>query len=100
MTRPTVNAMATHLLVMWNRLSQEERDRWGLLQCEEEAELIKYHHTLGQSIRNEFGLWGFEWEPEIVDGVDVSPEHPDAISMEVIATLWYHLKEVEEEWNA
>ena len=49
------------------------------------ANLIRYHHTLGQWIRNEFKLWARPWAKEIDEqGVDMSPNHPDAISMEVI----------------
>lgn len=50
--------------------------------------LIRYHSSLGQSIRNEFGLWENDWTPEIVDGCDMSDDHPDAISMRVIREVW------------
>ena len=47
-------------------------------------DLHKYHHSLGQRIRNEFKLWSKEWEPVLVNGVDMSEGHPDAISMRII----------------
>jgi len=100
MPRPTINAMVAEVLLMWSQLSQEQKDEWGLLECQEEDELIKYHHDLGRNIRNGFDLWSYAWEPDLVDGVDMSPEHPDAISMEVIRELWFHLKEIEDEMNA
>lgn len=53
-----------------------------------ELGLIRYHHTLGTAIRNEFELWKFPWEPEIVAGIDVSPNHPDAISQRIIVDVW------------
>jgi hypothetical protein len=46
--------------------------------------LIIYHTRLGRKIRNEFKLWEIEWKPDISNGVDYSPEHPDQISMKVI----------------
>lgn len=52
-------------------------------------DLVIYHHSLGRNIRNYFKLWENDThEPEIVDGVDVSPDHPDAISMKVIEAVW------------
>jgi len=53
-----------------------------------EDRLHQYHHSLGRQIRNHFQLWNISWEPELVEGVDVSNEHPDAISMEVIREVW------------
>lgn len=47
-----------------------------------------YHHGLGTQIRNRFHLWEHKWEPVLENGVDVSPNHPDAISMKVIEMLW------------
>lgn len=47
-------------------------------------DLIEYHSGLGRMIRNELSLWERGWEPTIVDGVDMSPHHPDAVSMRLI----------------
>lgn len=97
--RPSIEKMVGEMLIWWNRLSQTERERTGLLGCAEE-DLIKFHHNLGQDIRNSFELWRCTWYPEIVDGVDMSPEHPDQVSMTVIEELWRTVNAVEEEWNA
>lgn len=54
--------------------------------------LIKYHTTLGRSIRNEFKLWETNWTPEINEkGFDCSPFHPDQISMSIIEDVWKRL---------
>ena len=52
----------------------------------DEENLGKYHFSFGMTIRNKCGLWrdGSDWVPKIKDGVDVSPDHPDAISMRII----------------
>lgn len=47
-------------------------------------EAISMHSTLGRHLRNHANLWQNTWEPELVDGVDHSPSHPDAISARVI----------------
>jgi hypothetical protein len=59
-----------------------------------EKDLISYHTSLGRKIRNEFKLWELNWTPEIVDGVDISQDHPDAISMRVIETIWNKFQQI------
>ena len=54
--------------------------------CSDE-ELYAFHHTLGRYIRNHYGLWRHQHTPQIVDGVDVSPDHPDSISYEIMKEL-------------
>jgi len=51
-------------------------------------ELTKFHHGLGTTIRNEFKLWEVPWTAQLKDGVDYSADHPDAISMRIIAEVW------------
>lgn len=53
--------------------------------------LVKYHTTLGRTIRNEFKLWDTVWLADIREGVDCSPDHPDQVSMRVIETVWERL---------
>jgi hypothetical protein len=52
------------------------------------ADLHRFHQSIGQDIRNEFRLWEQPWEPDLVGGVDMSPNHPDALSMKVIEEVW------------
>ncbi|RWZ84364.1 MAG: hypothetical protein EO766_17240 [Hydrotalea sp. AMD] len=54
----------------------------------EKEELIKFHHTLGRHIRNEYDLWSIPWEPVIIDNCDYSPFHPDQVSMTIIEQVW------------
>lgn len=58
-----------------------------------EEDLINLHQSLGRSIRNEFKLWEHEWTPELVNDIDCSNDHPDAISMLVITQVWRDLQE-------
>lgn len=65
----------------WERFKKMEKD-----------ELIMFHRTLGMIIRNHLMLWERKWTPELVDGVDVSENHPDAISMRLIENAWEYLQ--------
>lgn len=48
-----------------------------------------FHDTVGRYIRNEYNLWQRpKWRAEIVDGIDISPQHPDAISGRVLEIIW------------
>lgn len=58
----------------------------------DESQLCLYHHSLGREIRNAFKLWEVPWEPKIVDGFDMSENHPDYISMRAIENIWKFLK--------
>jgi len=53
-------------------------------------DLIVLHHSSGRWIRNEYKLWERPWEPVIIDGVDHSENHPDALSMQVMEKLYDH----------
>lgn len=50
------------------------------------------HLTLGMHLRNHCGMWETVWVPELIDGVDHSPNHPDAISSKVIRDYQAKLK--------
>lgn len=76
--------------------SQEDKDYFFLTNWENRS-LAAFHHSFGRYIRNTYKLWEVEWEPEIVNEVDCSPNHPDQISMDIIKELWKRgLKEAEE----
>lgn len=99
MLRPSDQEIIVEVVSMWNRLSDEERQESGFLQSSKE-DLIQFHHTFGARIRNEWRLWSYHWTPELVDGIDMSSEHPDAISMRVLEAVWEIAKEIEDAWNA
>jgi hypothetical protein len=64
-----------------------EAIRADFIDCDEHK-LSVYHHTLGRNIRNRFNLWEREWEPKLIEGIDHSDDHPDAISMRIIVEVW------------
>ena len=70
-------------------MSEETKAEIGAM---EEEHLWMLHHTLGRWIRNTHSLWEDPHEPEIVCGVDTSPNHPDAISMDIIRIIHQKVK--------
>lgn len=77
---------------LYNSLTDEENK--SLADCPKD-DLISYHHSAGRLIRNEYKLWENAWVPEIIDGVDCSPNHPDAVSMRIIERVWELVKQEE-----
>lgn len=61
----------------------------------EEPALV--HLSLGMHLRNHANLWQDNWEPELIDGVDYSASHPDAISSKVIRDFQSEAKRLEAE---
>lgn len=51
------------------------------------ASPASFQSHLGRYIRNRYGFWKHEWKPEIRNGIDCSPQHPDAISAAIIKKL-------------
>ena len=47
-------------------------------------QLSQTHNSLGRYIRNRYKLWDAPWERQIVSGMDISPDHPDAVSMRIV----------------
>lgn len=64
-----------------NEFTQQERDDIASL---DKDELIKFHHSVGQDIRNAFGLW--------LDGNPNVLIHPDDTSMEVLELMWVSVR--------
>ena len=70
-------------------------------------DMIQFHHGIGTSIRNEYGLWKEDnpltqqWaldrstdsEIHMKNGVDYHPQHPDAVSMDILEAVWDKLNE-------
>ena len=75
-------------------LETEEKQQYSFKNCKKEN-LVTYHNSLGRNIRNEFKLWDVDWEPEIVNGVDISPNHPDQVSFDIIVEVWKKVNEME-----
>lgn len=73
--------MVRNLEEEFHRCSDDLRDAFIK---KKSSELIDYHSTLGRNIRNIYSLFSIPWEPVMKNGTDVSPDHPDAVSMRVI----------------
>ena len=83
--RPTYEVMVQEVYQWFLGISTEEQEQFKNYK---ESQLWEYHHSLGRDIRNCFDLWQHKWIPELENDVDVSDEHPDAVSMRVIQLVW------------
>lgn len=91
---PDIKYMVDHVL---RKLEQSKPRFVNEFKTTKFEDLVIYHHTIGEDIRAEFKLWVYPWIPMIgKDGVDHSPNHPDAISMRVIEEVWRQIKNDEE----
>lgn len=82
-----------HSMIMKEWTEKDKKD-FFLGPYKDEYDLHLYHHSVGRWIRNHYNLWSEEWVPELKDGVDYSPNHPDARSMRIITDVWkrgYHV---------
>ncbi len=58
-------------------------------------DMIQFHHSVGMFIRNQYLLWDennpltmLNYEPQVVNGMDENPKHPDAVSQEILRRVW------------
>lgn len=82
----TINEAVTILLS-----EMSGRDKLIFLNTKRE-DLILSHLTLGEEIRNKFGLWS--GNDALIK--DATTTHPDSISMEIIETIWEELQKQSE----
>lgn len=88
--KPTLQEMVQEVLKWYQNSSIKQQYEFSSSRFED---LPIYHSTLGRSISNAFNLWVYPWEKRIIEGVDMSDEHPDAISMRVIEEVWRRVKD-------
>lgn len=89
MTRPTEEFMVTELQKHFKDIPIQDQI---VFINSLESDLIDYHHSVCAEIRERFNLWCYPWQQQLFDGVDYSPEHPDAVSMRVLKELWKRVK--------
>lgn len=82
---PTIEEMVKEVITWYNNSPLRFRAEFSETRFED---LPIFHASIGEQVRNTFNLWFYYWEPKIVDGVDVSANHPDNLSMRVIEEAW------------
>ena len=75
----TVNEAVDQL---FNRMGADVKEKVGRIENSED--MICYHHTLGQWIRNNFGLW----KGNEILSISCCEEHPDDASFVILKALW------------
>lgn len=88
--RPTIKEMVSVVIDWFNNSPLRQQQEF---MTTEFNSLPIYHSSLGRNIRNYFNLWHYTWDKKIIENIDVSPEHPDAISMRVIEETWRQLND-------
>jgi len=88
MTVSSIKEYYNMVVEMYSLLMGEDPEFIDEFLSNKKEDLIQYHSSTGRFIRNHYRLWEKKWEPEMVDGSDHSPHHPDAISMRVIESVW------------
>lgn len=82
--RPKTVSEAVKILL--ERMSLENQEK---IRNTPREDLILYHHGWGTGIRNDFGLWGKNFELL----KDTGEQHPDNASMVIIEAVWEALQE-------
>jgi len=82
------NTIDEAVQILFAESSEEELK---LLTSTPEEDLILYHHSYGNYIRNSFGLWS--GNTALLISVCGEQCHPDDASMKIIETLWQMARE-------
>jgi len=77
--------------------SEESQNEFYLMGIKNNETMASLHNTLGRKIRNKYKLWEIPWEPEIRNGIDYSPNHPDCISDTLLKEVWNRGLQLEEQ---
>jgi len=88
--KPKITDMVNTVIGWFNNSSIREQQEFVTTSFEH---LAIYHSNLGRNIRNYFNLWHYPWNEKLINGVDTSPDNPDAISMRVIEEVWRQLND-------
>jgi len=84
-----VNNLHTEICTCWPEEYLNDFFLGGYVNSDIRSHLIRYHSQIGMTIRNEYKLWEFTWEPELDDiGVDISEFHPDEVSYTILKNVW------------
>jgi hypothetical protein len=88
--RPPIPYMVKAILEDFKNFSDREKEEFITTQFNN---LNFFMPSLGVGIIEHFSLWAFPWRPQIVDGLDVSPNHPDNLALTVIEAVWRNLQD-------
>ena len=89
---PDYEKMVTEVIDWFHKSDESNKSKFI---DSSEYDLVGYHGSLGKNIRNHFRLWEKPWTPEIckITNCDISPHHPDQISMTVIKEVHKRLND-------
>lgn len=68
-------------------LADMSESEFLMLRQMKKPQLIRFHHTVGRYIRNEYRLWDIR-NPYTETEHETSPSHPDQTSQRIIEKIW------------
>jgi hypothetical protein len=83
----TIDDAVDRLLLVYGEEEKAE------IRATSKVDLIRFHHTFGQGIRNSFGLWGEN--TELLATLAPADRCGDNASMIIIEALWSRLRDEE-----
>lgn len=83
--RPPVSYMVKIILDDFKNFSEREKEEFITTKFDN---LNLFMSSLGLGIIEHFNLWAFPWKPQLVDGLDISPNHPENLALTVIQAVW------------
>lgn len=89
MQRPSIKIMTKYAKDWFDSCCKAHREEFATTEFNS---LAVFMPSMGMDIINTFHLWGYSWVPQIVNGVDTSPNHPEALALQVIENLWRDVK--------
>lgn len=81
-----MNKYDEYLEDLWTKTSNENRKMF--LTCEDYTKFVGEYSQIARDMRNKFSMWDTPYTPEIINGVDHSPNHPDNLSMKILRNFW------------
>lgn len=87
--RPSISYMARTVEDWFNNSSEREKKEFLTTDFDN---LVVFMNPLGSRIIDRFNLWMYSWVPNIRDNIDKSPQHPEAIALQVIEAVWRNVK--------
>lgn len=89
--RPTIPYMTKITLEDFDKFSSERYKEEFI--TTEFTNLVVFMSSLGESIIDKFNLLVYNWKPQVVDGIDISPNNPYNLALTVIQAVWRNLQD-------
>lgn len=83
--RPPISYMSRIVSEWFEKSSEREKEEFITTDFNN---LIVFMSLIGNNIIEYFHLWSYHWKPQIENGIDISPHHPENLALAVIQAVW------------